>query len=58
MTKTVTLNHMKTTAGTYVYGETEKQRAEAIFPALYLPKHLFANGEPTKTVTVTLEIPQ
>ena len=56
MDKTLTLTFVKETAGTYVYGEVGKPRGEAIFPALYLPKSLFANGK-TPTVTVTVSIP-
>ena len=56
MEQTLTLNLMKSTTGTHVYGETDKPRGEAIFPALYLPKRLFANG-PTPTVTVTIKVP-
>jgi hypothetical protein len=54
--KTFVLRPVKSTAGTHVYGETDKARGEAVFPALYLPKNLFPNG-PTPTVEVTLKVP-
>jgi hypothetical protein len=55
MTQTYTLKLVKSTSGTHVYGETDKPRGEAVFPALYLPKGLFPHGA-TKSVTVTLTI--
>jgi len=54
--KTYTLQLVKSTAGTHVYGQVGVARGDAVFPALYLPKSLFPNG-PTPTVTVTLEVP-
>lgn len=54
--KTLTLSFVKETSGTFVYGETDKPRGEAIFPALYLPKSLFPNGK-TTSVTVTVKVP-
>ena len=57
MEKTVKLAFVKETAGTFVYGETDKDRREAIFPALYLPKSLFPNGR-TASVEVTVKVPE
>lgn len=56
MEQTITLKLVKSTAGTHVYGETDKPRSEAIFPALYLPKRMFPNG-PTPEVIIAIKVP-
>lgn len=63
MDKTFVLKPLKTTAGTYVYGQVDDTpaanfvpRNDSTFPALYLPKSLFPNG-PTATIEVTLRVP-
>lgn len=54
--KSVNLNFVKATTGTYVYGEKGDDRRSMIFPALYVPKSVLGSTPPPQiTVTVKWE---
>lgn len=54
-TKQVTLRYSRSTAGTHVYEEDERERNRQTFPTIYVKRSVFPlQDSPPREITITL----
>lgn len=54
MTRTTTLQLMKSTGNTHVYHEEGHERHRQVFPTIYVQKSVFGLGSPPDKIEVTM----
>lgn len=51
----ITLHHTKSTKGTHVFTAEDDANMESSIPSLYIRKTAFEDGDPPRSITVTVE---